>query len=167
MQAFHILDIKPFMQFLFQPGELDSYDFVSAQIHMDMDYSINGLLDTSFYTEDELENFQIKDAVYLPWSLARDKIFHIIKGKKTPGMMKIVLRLSDSQIKDMISQNSTFTPNDIDGMYINIIFQHQKLNVICGISYKIFSLDKSLEDILTKKITTLLKSKSITYENQN
>ena len=42
MQAINILDIKPFMQLLFQTTALDSYRFVSSSILADMSYTLDG-----------------------------------------------------------------------------------------------------------------------------
>ncbi len=165
MQAFHILDVKPFMQFLLQPGELDSYDFISGEIQMDMKYTLNGHLNSSFYSTEELETLQLTQADFLPWSIVRERFFQLIKGKKTPAFLKIVLRLSQKEMEAIIQQNTKFSSHDIDGMFVNITFQGQKLNVICGISYKIFSMSKDLEEDFSSYFITLLKSNQITFEN--
>lgn len=165
MQSIHILDIKPFMQLLFQTEQLNEYEFVSADIRTDMTYSLDGHINRSFFSEEELIQHSLTQRSYLTWSIAREKVFTLIKGKRTPSLLKIVLRASVPETESLISStNSSLNSNDIDGIFLNIIFQENKLNVICGISYKIFTMDKELESEFSAKIITLLKSNSITCE---
>lgn len=163
MQAVEILDIKNFMQLLFQTDKLDSYEFVSAELNSDISYSLNGLIHKEFFNEEETDFMELADYDYLPWHLAKEKLFTLIKGKKTPLQLKIVLKACKNQTQFILSHtNSSLNPNDIDGIFLNIIFQKNKLNVICGISYKIFTMDKQLESELFNNIITLLKSNNIT-----
>lgn len=165
MQSIHILDIKPFMQLLFQTEQLNEYEFVSADIRTDMTYSLDGHINRSFFSEEELIQHSLTQRSYLTWSIAREKVFTLIKGKRTPSLLKIVLRASVPETENLISStNSSLNSNDIDGIFLNINFQENKLNVICGISYKIFTMDKELESEFSTKIITLLKSNSITCE---
>lgn len=165
MQSIHILDIKPFMQLLFQTEQLNEYEFVSADIRTDMTYSLDGHINRSFFSEEELIQHSLTQRSYLTWSIAREKVFTLIKGKRTPSLLKIVLRASVPETENLISStNSSLNSNDIDGIFLNIIFQENKLNVICGISHKIFTMDKELESEFSAKIITLLKSSGITCE---
>lgn len=154
MQSIHILDIKPFMQLLFQTEQLNEYEFVSADIRTDMTYSLDGHINRSFFSEEELIQHSLTQHSYLTWSIAREKVFTLIKGKRTPSLLKIVLRASVPETENLISStNSSLNSNDIDGIFLNIIFQENKLNVICGISYKIFTMDKELESEFSAKLS--------------
>lgn len=165
MQAINILDIKPFMQLLFQTNTLDHYQFVSANIRTDMSYALDGHINRNFFDEEELSSQNIADDTYLPWQLAKEKIFLLIKGKRTPSQLKIVLKAKSSQIDSLLkSIKSSLNPNDIDGLFLNISFQENKLNVTCGISYKIFTLDKQIEEDFFTNIITLFKSNNIACE---
>ncbi len=165
MQLINILDIKPFMQLLFQSNTLDKYQFVSATIQTDMTYSLDGHINHNFFTEEDISTHELTEATYLPWFLAKEKVFLLIKGKTTPTQLKVVLRASQEDTAPILNlTKSSLNPNDIDGLFINITFQENKLNVICGISYKIFTLDKILEDEFYTNIITLFKSRNITCE---
>lgn len=164
MQSLQILDIKSFMQFLFQSQELDTYEFVSGELQTQMKYTFDGHINSSFFSDEEAAQYELEHATYLPWALAKEKVFLLIKGKKTPTHMKLVLRLSQLQTEKLLQQTTHYTTKDIDGMFINILYQEQKLNVIFGISYKIFTLDKILEEELSRHFVTLLKSKQITCQ---
>ncbi len=165
MQSIHILDIKPFMQLLFQTDLMNNYLLVSANITTDLTYTIDGHIQSTFYSPDELESLHMNDLVYMPWSIAKEKVFQLIKGKKTPTQLKLVLRVSEATLQSILSEsNSSLNSNDIDGFFLNILFQENQLNVICGISYKIFTLDKQLEDDFSNSLITFFKSNNITCE---
>lgn len=165
MQAIEILDVRAFMQLLFQTDTFNEYELVSADLKTELGYSIDGHINRDYYNEDESENPPLTGHTFLPWSIAKDKIFQLIKGTKTPSRLKIILRVSPEQLHSMLTyENSSLNPNDIDGVFLNILFQEQKLNVICGVSYKIFTLDKGLENVLFDDFVTLLKSNSVSIE---
>lgn len=162
MQAIEILDIKPFMQLLFQTAAFDSYELVSANVHTDISYSIDGKWNSGFYHEEERLALELDGHAFFPWRYGKEKIFSLIKGKKTPMFLKLVLKADSSQTADFLSAaNLSLNSNDIDGFFLNITFQGNKLNVTCGISYKIFTIDKTLENYFSEEIVTLLKSNSI------
>lgn len=163
MQEIEILDIKLFMQFLFQTDALDSYYFVSSELLTDIAYSLDGRINKEFFTNEEQYALKIEHTVYLPWHYAKEKIFSLIKGKKTPTRLKIILKASMEETKALLSATaSSLHLNDVDGLFLNIIFQENKLNVICGISYHIFTMDKSLESEFSDRMATLFKSYKIT-----
>ncbi len=163
MQSIEILDIRLFMQLLFQTNTFDSYQFVSASIQADINYQLEGHINHKFYDNTELETLKLLNSNYISWSIAKEKIYYLIKGKKTPSRLKIILRVSETETNNLCSNsNSSLNPNDIDGLFLNITFEENKLNVICGISYKIFTIDKSIENNFSESIITLFKSKNIT-----
>ena len=163
MQTIEILDIKPFMQLLFMSNTLDRYEFVSAVIRTNMTYNLDGHINRDFFTEDELTQMQIGNSPYLSWQIVKERVFQLIKGKKTPSQLKVVLKLSPADSLSLLeSTHSALTDSDIDGIFINILFQDGKLTVVCGISYRIFTMEKNLENEFTTHILSSFKSASIT-----
>lgn len=165
MQTIEILDIKPFMQLLFQTNTFDSYEFVSAVIRTDMTYNLDGHLNRDFFTEEELRAQNANASPYLLWQTAKEKIFYLIKGKKTPSQLKLVLKLPHAAACSVLeATHSNLTATDIDGMFMNILFQEDRLTIICGISYRIFTLEKHLEQEFTSYILSIFKTLSITCQ---
>lgn len=165
MQAIKILDIKPFMQLLFQSNQLDAYHLVSSTIQTDMVYTLDGHINLGFFDEDTIDSHQLSNSTYLPWSLAKEKIFLLIKGKRTPSQLKIVLKANPKETDALLhATNSSLNSNDVDGIFINILFQDNELNVICGISYKTFTLEKVLEEEFTANIITFFKHNGVACE---
>lgn len=162
MQSIEILDIKLFMLFLFQKTDLDRYEFISGEVRTDMSYSLDGHINKSFFSEEELDSLKINHLNYLPWQIAKEKIFSLIKGKKTPSHLKLVLKVGEADTALLLDEtDSSLRLNDIDAMFLNILFQDNKLHATCGVSYKIFTMDKSLEEEFTDNIVALFKSNGI------
>lgn len=165
MQSIEIFDIKKFMQLLFQTNFFDSYEFVSCDLSTDLSYVIDGHIHKSFFSEDELSILQLSESTYFPWNFIKEKLFFLIKGKKTPTQLKMILKLSSKQLEDFLrSTQSHFSQNEIDGLFLNILFQENNLKLICGISYSIFTMDKQLESDFSNSIIALLRTQNVTCE---
>jgi hypothetical protein len=69
-----------------------------------------------------------------------------------------VFELSPENLRRTLeSVHSSYTVSDLSGVFINLKFQNQMLTLTTGISYRIFSADKSLDaewDTLVKKFLT-------------
>ena len=165
MIALKISEIKDFMNKLLCQEVFDHFLLQEAVIHTNAAYQINGTIPPDFYSEDELEENGLTGLVFLPYGLLRSQCFNLIKGKKTPSSFKFSLLLSPNNLKRTLAQTgSSFTENDISAIFLNIRFQNGELTITTGISYRIFSTDKSLEhewDLLVKKF---LRNHTISYE---
>ena len=165
MIALQITEIKDFMNKLLRSETFDHFLLQEAVIHSGASYIIDGKLNKEFYDQTELEELGIKQFRFLPFSMLRSNCFDLIKGKKTPTSFKFVFLLSpDNLSRTLASTGTVFTENDITGIYLNLKYQNQLLTLTTGISYTIFSTDKTLElqwDLLVKKF---LKQNEISYE---
>lgn len=163
MQTIEILDIKPFMQFLLRTDSFDSCSMLQAELHTDIALHLDGHLIPDYYTKDELQTFSGDPNGLLPWQLARDRVFSLIKGTRTPSLMKIVLKPEESLTKSLLSESGTrLREEEIDGLYLNILFQNNRLFLACGVSCRVFTLDKTLEQAFSAYILKLLKQNRIT-----
>ena len=117
-----------------------------------------GRINEGFY-DTSVEQTLNRDFCY--WKEVRNRIFDIIKGKRLPLSCKIVLGLPKQSVSYLISHsNSTFREDDIEGIYVNILYDPKTLLITTGISYKNFSLDKSLEYAFDEYLAKFLKEKA-------
>ena len=165
MIALQITEIKDFMNKLLRSETFDHFLLQEAVIHSGASYIIDGKLNKDFYDQTELEELGIEQFRFLPFSMLRGNCFDLIKGKKTPASFKFVFLLSPENLSRTLASTGTiFTENDITGIYLNLKYQNQLLTLTTGISYTIFSTDKTLElqwDLLVQKF---LKQNEISYE---
>ena len=165
MIALEITNKKDFMNKLLRSETFDNFLLQEAIITSGATYQIDGRINKGFYSEEEVEEMGIAGYRMLPFSFLRGNCFDLIKGKKTPAAFKFVFLLSpDNLEKTIAAAGSPFTRNDITGTFINLTFQNQLLTLTTGISYSIFSLDKSLENYWDESVEKFLNKNEIEYE---
>ena len=151
MISHEITNIKAFMNCLFSQTTFDSFYLIEATVKMGITHHIDGRINKDFYDSDQMIN---RD--YCLWKEGKGHLFHIIKGVRLPVSMKIILGLNPSLISDLVRRSGSFREDEITGMYINILFQPDRLTLTAGISCTCFTLDKSLEDVFGAYITECL-----------
>ena len=165
MIALKLIDIKHFMNQLLRSETFDHFLLQEAMIHTSAIYTINGQINKDFFSKEELEELQLNKQRFLPFSMLRANCFDLIKGKKTPSAFRFVFLLSPSNQENTITSiSSSYTTSDINGMYINLKYQNQLLTLTTGVSYTIFSTDKTLEKEWDNMVIKFLKQHEIAFE---
>jgi hypothetical protein len=165
MIALDILEIKDFMNKLLCLETFDNFLIQEAVISGSTTWSLDGKINPDFYSEDELEETGLADLPYMPFGLVRTHCFNLIKGKRTPSYFKFVFLLSPTNLARTLEQtHSSYTTTDVSGCFLNLKFQHGKLLLTTGISYRIFSQDKSLDQEWDSLVKRFLKNHEISFE---
>lgn len=165
MIALNLLEIKDFMNKLLCTNTFDNFLLREAKIQGSITWDLDGTINDGFYSTDELEELNLTGLSFIPYGQVRTQCFDLIKGKRTPSYFKFVLLLSPTNLARTLEQtHSSFSPEDITGMFLNIKYQHEKLLLTTGISYRIFSVDKSLEQEWDSLIKRFLKNHEISFE---
>lgn len=165
MIALNIPEIKDFMNKLLYSELFDNFLMQEAVIQGSMTWSANGSLNTDFYSPEELEENGLSGLAFLPFGQVRPQCLALIKGKRAPAYFKFVFLLSPKNLARTLEQTkSSFTPADISGMFVNLKFQQGRLLLTTGISYRIFSPDKSLEYEWDQLMKRFLKNHELSFE---
>lgn len=175
MIAYIIKDVKQFIKKLLADNEtaFDQFLFCEATINTFATFNIDGHLNKAFYTSEELtementltEEGRIFSQKMVRWEAIKNTCFQIIKGKKTPTSFKIILYLSDENIKKFLSGIDTaFTPADIDGLSLIIKYDEGVLTCTSSASMHIFTMDRTIEHSWDKMVDKFLNSLNIRYE---
>ena len=147
MKAIKVTGIKAFMNVLFADTAFDNFQFVEGDISVAMDFHISGRVNMNFYSEEELEQLKLEEYMY--WREAKDSVKQIIKGKRLPVSMKLVLK----------------KPGAGDISYIvNVRFDNNSLVLVTGVSHTVFTTDKSGEVEWDNNMCSFLKKHEIDYE---
>lgn len=147
MKAIKVTGIKTFMNELFTGTAFDNFQFVEGDISVAMDFKISGRVNMSFYSEEELEQLKVEEYMY--WREAKENVKQIIKGKRLPVSMKLVLK----------------KPGAGDISYIvNVRFDNNNLVLVTGVSHTVFTTDKSGEVEWDNNMCSFLKKHEIEYE---
>lgn len=165
MLALKLTDVKVFMNKLLRSETFDHFLLQEAVISSAANYIIDGRLNQEYFSSEELEEAGITNYPFLPFSMLRGNCFDLIKGRKTPSSFRFVFLLSpENQKKTLESLHSSFTEKDIRGFFLNLKYQSQSLTLTTGVSYQIFSMDKSLENEWDKLVIRFLKQQNIAFE---
>ncbi len=164
MIALNILEIKDFMNKLLCQETFDNFLLREAAVTGSAAWSLDGTLNRDFYSEDELAQEGLAGLDYLPFSMLRPQCFALIRGKRTPSCFKFVFLLSPPNLARTLAQtHSSYSPADIAGLFINLRYQNGTLLLTTGVSYRIFSTDKSLEQEWDSLVKRFLKGHEISF----
>ena len=155
-----ISEVKEFMSKLLLSDTFDSFLFIEGEIVTFNTFSINGYLQKDFFDKD-----MIPERNYSLWKELREYCFSLIRGKRTPLRFKFVFGLSEPNIEKLLRQQGlSFTPQDVQGLYLNISYDRHSLRCVTGTSMNLFTLDKSLEEAWDKMVQKFFVQKEISFE---
>ena len=128
MIALQLTDVKTFMNQLLCSELFDRFLLSEASITKDATFTVNGHINPAFYSAEELETEGLTGLDILPYSRLRPVCYQLIRGKHTPVSFKFVLTLSPENMKHTLARSdSSFTDNDVKGIFINLAFQNGRL----------------------------------------
>ena len=165
MIALQLPEVRIFMNKLLCTEIFDNFLLQEASIQGAISYHIEGALHTDFYSTEELENEHLTGLSFIPYGKVRTQCFDLIKGKRTPSFFKFVLLLSPENLEKTIQQTgSSFTLADVSAAFVNLKFQNNQLILTTGISYRIFTTDKTLDHEWDNLMKRFLKNHTIAFE---
>ena len=83
----------------------------------------------------------------------KEKIFSLVKGKKTPLSFQFVMMLKLDLVSDILAKyNLAIREDEVAGLFINILYDRQGLKCTAGVSRKTFVLDKTLEEAWDQEV---------------
>ena len=160
MIALALPQVKECMAKLLLSETFDPFYFIEGEIVTFNTFTLDGYLKKDFFEQEEAPERE-----YALWKDVREFCFSLIKGKRTPLSFKFVLGLSDSNIeKLLLQQGLDFKPQDVQGLYINLKYDGQKLQCITGTAMNLFTMDKSLEQAWDIMVQKFFAQKEIKYE---
>lgn len=162
MLALLLPETKEFMKHMLISDTFDNFSLIETQISTYMTTKINGHINNNFFSDEELEEKNLTDCTYLPWSYIKPFAYQLIKGKNTPTYFKITLSLNKENIKNVLENiHSDITPEQVNGLIVNFIFENNKVTCTTATSLNFFTLDKTLDYEWDELLVKFLKNKQI------
>lgn len=159
MIALKLTSVKDFMTHLLLSETFDNFLFIEGEIVTFNTFTIDGYIQKAFFPEEDTL------PEYSSWKNLRDYCFTLIKGRKTPLSFKFIFSLSPKNTARLISQNNLdYTPDQVQGLYLNIRYDGTTLQCVTGTSLKTFTMDKSLEQAWDTMVQKFFSQKQISYE---
>ena len=144
-----LLTTEMFGNFLVNEATIDTYNT----------FHIDGKIHKEFYQDTDAPS-----EAYSKWAAIRPIALELIKGKLTPLGFKFVLSLDDERKEKLLKDNDIELTPDQVALGINIRFANGEVIITTGISYSLFTLDKSAEKAWDEYIPSLLDSYDIPNE---
>ncbi len=99
------------------------------------------------------------------WMRMRIYVASIVRGSHTPISFRIVLKMARKSIESVIRHSGvSFSADQVDGLFLNIVFQHGEVTCTSGTSMKTFTLDKSLDHAWDDMVLKFFAAKNIEAE---
>ncbi len=159
MIALQITDLKTFMNTLLRTEAFDDFLLQEATLQMAIGYVIDGHINKDFYGEDAMAS---PETDFVTYGEIRPTLFELIKGKRTPLALQLVLQLSPE--RSAILFPNGLSSHAIKGLILNIRYDGTKVILTSGINYATFTLDKAPELIWDEALMSFLNSVGIAYE---
>ncbi len=161
MITLKIQHTKDFMAKLLAGNTFDSFLLEEAVIETYNTFSIDGHIHKEFYQSDLEEN----NSTYTlsQWSDMKQICFNLIKGKNTPLGFKFILHL-----KPDVAQTALEPDGNVDNLssdyIINIKFREGIVTITSAVSIKIFTLDKTADNLWDSYIKQFLAQNNLDFE---
>lgn len=165
MLAIRIKNIKNFMTKLLNSDVFDSFLLEEAQIHTFNTFTIEGRQNKEFYNKEELEDPEIFPYEYSQWRDIKGICFQLIKGKKVPIFMKIILHKKPEDAYTILEEGLALEFAEIlKAFVVTIRFDSNGLMLTTGTSFSAFALDKTPDLLWDKSFSKFLTEKEIEFE---
>lgn len=161
MITLKIQHTKDFMAKLLAGNTFDSFLLEEAVIETYNTFSIDGHIHQEFYQSDAEEIINTYNLSQ--WSDMKQICFNLIKGKNTPLGFKFILHL-----KPDVAQAALEPEGNADNLssdyVINIKFRDGIVTITSAVSIKIFTLDKTADNLWDSYIKQFLAQNNLDFE---
>lgn len=162
MQGIQIEDTKTFMSKLLIKDTFNAFRTHEVSLTTFATFNIIGNLNSDFFDSDELMN--LRDTDYALWDKIKPIMYSLIKGNKLPHSFKIVFSMLPENTAKIIHNNGiNINPDDVSGLFVTIKYENDSVTIITGTSLKVFTMDKSLEQVWDKSFCDFLKANEIPF----
>ena len=165
MLAVQIKDVKSFMSKLLSGDTFDSFLLEEAQIHTFNTFTIDGHQNREFYTKEELEDPEIFPYMYSEWKNMKAICFQLIKGKKVPTYMKIILQQKPENTYTLLEEGGAAEFSEtLKAFVVTIRFDSNGLMLTTGTSFNTFVMDKTADLLWDQNFRKFLTTREIDFE---
>lgn len=164
MIALQIQDVKDFMGKLLLQHTFDAFLVVEGSVTTYNTFHIDGRLHPDYYTKEEQEALGTDPRHFSLWQELRPFCLELIKGKRTPLGFRFTFQLSRENTAKLLTQTgSSFSPDQVNGLVLNLRYDETGLVCTTGTSLNLFTLDKSLELAWDQMVQKFLASQDLAF----
>ena len=165
MKAFKITETGNFMTKLLSGRTFDSFLLEEASLSIKTTWILDGKINRAFFSQEEWEDEANHPFPLISWGEVRGHMRELIRGKKAPASLSIVLQLRPDMMEQLLAGEgySRLTDN-IGAMVLNIRYDGSEVTLVTGIALKSFTLDRNADRIWDEAMGRFLASCEIGFE---
>ena len=156
-----IEELKSFMALLLRGELFDSWEVTEAKVETFFELSVNGRLKKDFFEESDTVT---RD--FAKWGEIKEIFFQAIKGKRLPGMLRIVLAAEKDWTERILKECGKAQEEAGATLYLNIRYSVSGCQVVSGVSHVGFTMDKTLDSAWDAALQEFLKKNGIIVSTQ-
>lgn len=159
-----INDKKDFMNKLLAGDCFHSFLLKEVSISGFVPLSIDGRINTAFFSPQDSEAAHFLEEKYACWSDIRPICFDFMKGKRTPTHFQFILYLKSEALHQLLAKEQlTKDSAMIQNLVCNIKYEQGKITLTSAVDYSGFTLDKQAEHLWDRTLMKFLTRKQISY----
>lgn len=164
MVCLKIKNTKEFMQKFLMTNAFEDFLLVEAKVDTFVSYSIDGHVKRDFYTKEERESQESQE--FAAWESLRPQVLQIVKGKRTPLLMKLVLACKTEKARACLEaeDRQAGSENFVKYLLCTLKYEDGVITLTGGISYQGFTMDKNPEKCWDRALCRLMDGMGLEYE---
>lgn len=164
MVCLKIKSTKEFMQKFLMTEAFADFLLMEAKVDTFVSYMIDGYVRKEFYTRGERETQELPE--YAPWESVRPQVVQLIKGKRTPLLMKLVLAYAPEKARACLREDegTAGSENFVKYLLCTVKYENGAITLTGGVSYQGFTMDKNPEKCWDKALCGLIGGMGLEYE---
>ncbi len=149
-------ELKTFMGLLLKGELFDDWEVTEAKVETFFELSLNGRLKKDFFEEPETLNRE-----FVKWGEVKELFFQAIKGKRLPGMFRVVLTADRVRTEQLVKACGREKEEAAAALYLNIRYAAGSCQLVSGVSHTDFTMDKALDMAWDAAVQEYLKQNGI------
>lgn len=164
MVCLKIKSTKEFMQKFLMTEAFADFLLVEAKIDTFVSYVIDGYVRREFYSREERELQKLPE--FAAWESVRPQVVQIIKGKRTPLMMRLMLAYEPGKAKACLTEEeeTADSVSFVKNLLCTVKYESGVITLTGGISYQGFTMDKNPEKCWDRALCRLMDGMNLEYE---
>ncbi|MDD6788572.1 MAG: DUF5721 family protein [Lachnospira sp.] len=172
MISLEVKNIRIFMSCLLMKRTFDRFYLAEASVSAFCNFEISGRTNAAWFSPSSASGTPRPAdspalAPYVTWEKIRPHVFQVIRGGRTPIKMKIILACTPAQIASILKsspESASVSPDQVSGMFLNIVYDKSGLMLTTGTAMKTFSMDRSAEKAFDRSMASFLTQTGIDYD---
>lgn len=165
MVSLKILELNRFMARLLKSEAFDHFLLREGSVRTYMEYRFQGKLHKEYFEAAEQERYMGRE--YALWGEVRSFFLELIKGKRTPLVIRLELMLPEQEALRLFLEKQVLTSEEtLPTLSFQLRFENGVARLLTGMSQTAFSLDRSREEAWDAGVKQLLHAMEIPVEQE-